>query len=345
MNNNAVLLTGNLGYIGSVMTSLLSEKGYAVTGLDIGYYEDCYLEAMPSCLRKQIKKDIRDIEAADLQGFDFVIHLAGLSNDPLGEFNASLTEEINYAATVRLAEHAKAAGVKRFLYASSQSVYGVSDTSREVDEDSEKNPLTAYAVSKWKSECALFPMAAEEFIVTCLRPATAYGASPNYRADIVFNAFMGYAYTSGLIEIKSDGTPWRPMSHIRDISAAFIACLEAPGELVQKQVFNVGTDSNNYTVRDLAEVAAKCVPGATLTFTGEHTDSRSYRVSSQKILTVLREYYRPQWDIHKGAEELLAFFKRVAYEKETFESYKCTRLKALKKQLEEGYLTPLLRRQ
>jgi nucleoside-diphosphate-sugar epimerase len=229
------MVTGNLGYIGSTMVPVLTGAGYEVTGYDIGYYEDCYLTEGKQALKRQIKKDVRDVVPEDLAGIDCVIHLAGLSNDPLGELNVSLTEDINYRATIRFAECAKKAGVKRFLYASSQSVYGVSDTSKDVDEDGTINPITAYAKTKWQSECDLKPLCSDNFVITCLRPATAYGASPNLRTDIVFNAFVAYAFTNKLIEIKSDGTPWRPMTHIRDITAGFIACIEAPAELVSNQ--------------------------------------------------------------------------------------------------------------
>jgi nucleoside-diphosphate-sugar epimerase len=336
--NKSIMVTGNLGYIGSVMVPILAESGYIVTGYDIGYYEDCYLREVRQDIRKQIKKDLRDVVPEDLEGIDCIIHLGGLSNDPLGEFNVSLTEDINFKATMRLAECAKKTGIKRFVYASSQSVYGLSDTSKDVDESGKISPITAYAKTKWQSECGLRNLCSDDFTVICLRPATAYGASPNLRADIVFNAFVGYAFTNRLIEIKSDGTPWRPMTHIRDIAAAFIACLEAPTDLVKNQVFNVGTCNNNYTVRQLAEAAQKCVPGTELTFTGEHTDPRSYRVSSKKILSVLKDYYKPQWDIEKGAEDLMAFYRAIDFDVATFNSYKCIRLKALKKRIQNGTL-------
>jgi nucleoside-diphosphate-sugar epimerase len=337
------MVTGNLGYIGSVVVPILIGSGYAVIGYDIGYYEDCYLREVRQNLEKQIKKDLRDVVPEDLEGIDCIIHLGGLSNDPLGEFNSSLTEDINFRATMRLAECAKKAGVQRFVYASSQSVYGLSDISKDVDEEGEINPITAYAKTKWQSECGLRNFCSDKFIITCLRPATAYGASPNLRTDIVFNAFVGYAFTNRMIEIKSDGTPWRPMIHIRDIAAAFIACLEAPTELVKNQVFNVGTDNNNYTVRQLAETAQKCVSGTELTFTGEHTDPRSYRVSSKKILTVLKDCYKPQWNIEKGAEDLINFYRVIDFDTATFNSYKCVRLKALKRRIQNGTLDETLR--
>ena len=343
MSKQRLLVTGNLGYIGSTMIPVLTDAGYEVTGFDTGYYEDCDLIMQKQNLKKQIRKDLRDVTPDDLNGIDCVIHLAGLSNDPLGEFNPSLTEDINYAATMKLAECTRQAGVKRFLYASSQSVYGVSDTSKEVGEEGEKNPITAYAKTKWHSECDLKSLCSDDFVIAYLRPATAYGASPNMRTDIVFNQFVAYAFTSKLIEIKSDGSPWRPMSHILDITAAFLACVEAPAELIKNQAFNVGTSYNNYTVRDLATAAQKCVADTKLTFTGEHTDPRSYRVSSKKILTVLKDYYKPLWNIEKGGEELMRFYSDVKFDAEIFGGDKTVRLKCLKRRIEQGTLDANLR--
>ena len=342
MKNKTVMVTGNLGYIGSVMVPILAEK-YDVIGYDIGYYEDCYLIENKQNLKKQIKKDVRDCCVEDFIGVDYVIHLAGLSNDPLGDFSESLTYDINYKATLKLAQCAKEAGVKRFAYASSQSVYGISDVSKPTDEDGVKNPITAYAKTKWLCECELRGLCTDNFIITYLRPATAYGASPNLRCDIVFNAFVAYAFTSKLIEIKSDGTPWRPMSHVQDISAAFMAVLEAPQELIKNQSFNIGTDNNNYTVKELAEAAQSAVPNCGLIFTKEHTDPRSYRVSSKKILTVLKDYYHPQWDIEKGGKELMEYYASICFNRSTFDGYKCNRLKCLKKRIAEGTLNNELR--
>ena len=339
-----VLVTGNLGYIGSTMVPILTEKGYAVTGFDVGYYEDCYLKPAPQKLIKQIKKDLRDVAAEDLRGIDAVIHLAALSNDPLGDFDESLTWEINYKATIKLAKCAKKAGVKRFIYASSQSVYGISDTSQALSEDGGKNPLTVYGKTKWQCEQDLKQLCDDDFIITYLRPATAYGASPNLRTDIVLNQFVAFSYVNKRIQIMSDGSPWRPMSHIRDITAAFIACLEAPAELIKNEVFNVGTHDNNYTVRQLAEAAQKCVDGTDLVFTGEHTDPRSYRVSSDKILTVLKDYYKPGWNITKGSGELMEFYEEINLSNDTFGSWKTVRLKCLKKQIEDRVLNNELRK-
>ena len=227
-----VLVTGDQGYIGSVLVKVLDEKGYEVSGLDVGYFEENKLE---KCMQgySRLSKDVRDVVIEDLEGFDSIIHLAGLSNDPLGEFTPSLTHEINTNASVKLAKLAKKAGVSRFIFSSSQSMYGVSELDSELDEDnSEKNPVTAYAAAKWDAEQALNSMSSDNFIVTSFRPSTVFGASPRLRCDIVFNNFVACAYTTGKIEIMSDGSPWRPVVHVKDVSNAFIAGLEAPVEII-----------------------------------------------------------------------------------------------------------------
>ncbi|MBF0619426.1 MAG: NAD(P)-dependent oxidoreductase [Candidatus Omnitrophica bacterium] len=326
-----ILVTGNQGYIGSVLVDMLLDKGYEVVGYDIGYYTKCLLAPYHPKIQ-QIMKDIRDITPEDVRGCDAVIHLAALSNDPLGELAPGLTEEINLGGTIKAAEAAKRAGVKRFIYSSSQSMYGVSTLDVELEEDnSTKNPITAYARTKWDAECALKKMAGEHFHVVCFRPSTVFGASPRLRCDIVYNNLVGCAYTTGKIEIKSDGTPWRPVVHIRDVSSAFIAGLEAPLELVSGQSFNVGIPNGNFTVRDLAEAAQRSVPGSTLVFTGEHgNDSRTYRVSFNKILTVLKDHFQPAWDLDRGGRELVALFKKVGFSEEDFRGRVCTRLKQIK---------------
>lgn len=330
-----ILLTGNKGYIGSVLGEILLEKGYDVVGYDTNYYGECDL-AEAKRPAKQIVKDIRRTSKEDLVEIDAIIYLAALSNDPLGELAPGLTEDINFKATVALAKLAKEAGVKRFLYASSQSMYGVADTSHELTED-EAGPygVTAYARTKWDAEVELKKMNSAAFSVVCLRASTVFGASPNLRCDIVFNNFVACAYTTGKIEIKSDGTPWRPVVHIRDVSAAYLAGLEAPLELVAGQSFNVGISNGNYTVRQLAEAAQRSVPGSVLTFTGEHgNDSRTYRVSFEKILSVLKDYYKPEWDLDRGGKELVDFFKKVNFTEEQFKGRQCNRLKEINYLLE-----------
>ena len=341
---NKVLVTGNKGYIGSVLTEMLMARGYDVVGYDTGYYDGCELAPSP-VLSRQIVKDVRAVTIDDLRGMDGIIHLAALSNDPLGELKPGLTEEINLKATIRLAELAEQAGVKRFVYSSSQSMYGVADTSHELAED-EAGPygVTAYARTKWNAECALKKISGEKFAVICMRPSTVFGASPNLRCDIVYNNLVACAYTTGKIEIKSDGTPWRPVVHVRDVSAAYIAGLEAPLAFVAGQSFNVGIPNGNFTVRDLAEAAQRAVPGSTLTFTGEHgPDSRTYRVGFQKILTVLKDFYKPEWNLDKGGKELVAFFKQANFTETQFRGRACNRLKQINYLLEGKALDEALR--
>lgn len=335
-----ILLTGNQGYIGTVLTEMLTLKGYEVVGFDNGYYEAITPIPENKKVIKQIKKDLREMSEEDVTGVEAVIHLAGLSNDPLGEFDPSLTEDINFKASVRLGELAKKAGISRFVYASTQSIYGVSKTDEELKEDGDnKNPVTAYAKTKWQAEIELKKLADENFTVVCFRPATVFGVSPRLRCDIVFNNFVACAYTSGKIEIKSDGTPWRPVVHIRDVSAAFIAGLEAPKELVNKESFNVGVKNGNFTVRDLAEAAQRSVPGSELVFTGEHgKDSRTYKVSFDKIFSVLKDYYKPEWNLDKGGIELVEFFKKINFDEEIFRGRKSNRLAQLKYLIEQKRL-------
>ncbi|MFA5100593.1 MAG: NAD(P)-dependent oxidoreductase [Candidatus Omnitrophota bacterium] len=339
-----ILVTGDRGYIGSVLTGMLIDRGYEVAGYDTGYYMENILS--PGAYQyKQISKDIRDIDLEDVEGFDAVIHLAGLSNDPLGALDPRLTEQINYRATVKLAKLAKAAGVCRFIYSSSQSMYGVSKTDDELDEDkSEKNPVTIYASTKWQAELKLRELADSGFTVVAFRPSTVFGASPRLRCDIVYNSLVGCAYTTGKIEIKSDGTPWRPVVHIRDVSSAFIAGLEAPLDLVANQSFNVGIPDGNFTVRDLAVAAQRVVKGSKLIFTGEHgSDSRTYRVSFKKILTVLKDYFKPEWDLIRGGEELVAFFNKIKFTEEQFRGRMTNRLKQLEYMIQSQELDKELR--
>lgn len=326
-----VLVTGNKGYIGTVLVEMLLQKSYEVIGYDTDYYKNCdlYEYTQPT---KQIIRDMRDVSISDLVGIDAVIHLAGLSNDPLGELAPELTDVINYKASIKLAKYAKDAGVKRFVYASSQSMYGISNADVELDEDnSEKNPITAYARAKWLVENELKKLDDNNFLTVCMRPSTVFGVSPRLRCDIVFNELVACAYTTGKIEIKSDGTPWRPVVHVRDVSNAFIAALEAPSNLVEGQSFNVGIPDGNYTVRDLAEAAQRAVPGSILVFTGEHSrDSRTYRVSFVKILTTLKDYYKPEWDLDCGGMELTQFFKKIHFTEEQFRGRMCNRLQQVK---------------
>lgn len=339
-----VLVTGNRGYIGPILVEMLNEKSYNVIGYDTDYYEGSELWEFDKG-RRQIRKDIRDVTVEDLEGIDYVIHMAGLSNDPLGEFDPKLTEAINYLGTMKLAHCAKEAGVKRFVYASSQSMYGISNVDSELDEDnSEKNPITAYAKTKWNAECELKKMSSETFAVVSFRPSTVFGVSPRLRCDIVFNNLVACAYTTGKIDIKSDGTPWRPVIHVRDVCSAFIAGIEAPLSLIDGQAFNVGFENGNFTVREIAMAAQKAVRGSKLIFTGEHgNDSRTYRVSFKKILSVLKDYYKPLWDLDRGGEELVKMFKDTNFNEDDFRGRRCVRLAQLKYLVERKKLNSEMR--
>ena len=334
-----ILVTGDRGYIGSVLIRMLQGKFHEVVGYDIDYYQgtDLYPTKRPY---KQITKDLRQISHEDIEGMDAIIHLGGLSNDPLGELNPALTNEINFMATVKLARLAKNGGVKRFVYSSSQSMYGISQSDDELDEDnSEKNPLTAYAKTKWDAELKLKELGDSEFVVSCFRPSTVFGASPRLRCDIVFNNLVACAYTTGKIEIKSDGTPWRPVVHVKDVSNAYIAGLEAPAGLVANRSFNVGIPNGNFTVRELAEAAQKVVPGSILSFTGEHgADARTYKVGFKRILTELKDYFKPEWDLIRGGQELVELFQKVCLTEEQFRGPACVRLMRLNQMIKSEVL-------
>lgn len=344
MENKKILITGDKGYIGSVLCEILNSKGYQVVGFDTCFFEDCLVgHDLNNYL--SIKRDIREVTSSDLTGFYAIIHLAGLSNDPLGEVAPDLTDSINLRATLELAELAKKSGVERFIYASSQSMYGISNTESELDEDdSEKNPVTAYARTKWEAELRLKNLTNDSFSVICFRPSTVFGASPRLRCDIVFNSLVACAYTTGRIEIKSDGTPWRPVVHVRDVSSAFVAGLQAPLSIVSNRSYNVGIPNGNFTVRDLAEAAAKSVPGSSLVFTGEHgNDSRSYKVSFNRILTELKDWYKPEWDLERGGAELVKFFQDNNFTESDFRGIKTNRLMKLINLQKSGLINTDLR--
>lgn len=327
-----VLITGNQGYIGTMLSPYLEANGFQVVGYDTGFFRSCFLGPRPADPPQQIQKDVRDCEDHDLDGIDAVIHLAGLSNDPAGELQPSATEDINYSGTIRLAEIAKRKGVQRFIYASSQSMYGISNVDEELDEDqSEKNPLTAYAKTKWLAECELTRQSSSSFQVISVRPSTVFGRSPRLRCDIVYNNLVGSAFSKGKIEVKSDGTPWRPVIHIEDVCQSFLAVLRAPQELISGRSFNLGIPEGNYTIRELAQTAQSVVPGAALDFTYEHgSDARTYRVSFKRILSELAEYYQPEFDLLSGGKDLVQFFERVAFTENDFDGVKVNRLGQLR---------------
>jgi len=338
-----ILLTGNNGYIGTVLTNELLKKNYEVIGFDTNYFYDCSLIKTNAQITKQIKKDIRNISEDDLYKIDIVIHLAGLANDPLGELDPKLTEDINFISAIKLAEMSKNQGVKRFIYASSQSMYGVSKEDNELEEDmSKKNPVTAYAKTKWQAEQAISKLNDEHFTVVMFRPSTVFGASPRLRCDIVYNSLVACAFTTGKIEILSDGSPWRPVIHVKDLCCAFIAGIEAPMELVGGQSFNVGIKNGNYTVKDLAQAAQKVVPGSELVFLNQHTDPRSYKVSFNKILERLKDYYKPEWSLEKGGHELVSYFKEIKFKESDFRNEKVNRLIKLEKLIKEKKLNTKL---
>jgi nucleoside-diphosphate-sugar epimerase len=335
-----ILVTGHHGYIGSVTAPMLVEAGHDVTGLDTYLYEGCDLIAelgdMPA-----VRMDIRDISVETLGGYDAIVHLAALSNDPLGQLSAELTRQINLRATVELARKAKEAGVQRFVFASSCSMYGASATDELITEEAPLRPLTAYAESKVRAEEALAGLADTDFTPTFMRNATAYGASPRVRFDVVLNNLAAWAYTSGTVLIMSDGTPWRPLVHVRDIGAATAAIVTAPAELVANAAFNIGASSENYRVRDLATIVQETFAGCEIEYAeGAGPDPRSYRVDFSKLARTLPSAV-PTWTAKEGARELLDAFRLVGVTAESFDMY--TRLARLQSLLDAGALDDGLR--
>lgn len=323
-----VLVTGVDGYIGALLGPVLLDRGHDVVGLDTGFYRDGWLYNHPAGkLPPCINKDIRHITEDDLKGFDAVVHLAELSNDPLGQLQPSITHDINYVGTVDLAKKCKRLGVTRFVYTSSCSVYGVGSEDFRTEE-SPTNPQTAYAKCKVLVESDLVAMADDHFSPTLLRNATAYGASPRMRFDIVLNNLAGLAWTTKKIAMLSDGTPWRPLVHVLDICEAIACTLEAPREVVHKQIFNVGDSKENYQVREIAEIVARVLPGCEVTFGHPRGDNRSYRVIFDKITTRLPGF-RCHRDVFSGAYELFELFERIHLSREAFEFRAFTRLKQL----------------
>ncbi|MGH4009580.1 MAG: NAD-dependent epimerase/dehydratase family protein [Pseudonocardiaceae bacterium] len=323
-----VLLTGHQGYLGTIMAPVLVAAGHDVVGLDSGLFADCVLGPAPADPPGFIM-DLRDVTNAELAGFDALVHLAALSNDPLGYLAPEITYDINLHASARLAKLARDAGIRRFLYASSCSVYGAVGDDELVGEDAPLRPVSPYAESKVRAEDELVLLADDDFSPVSLRNATAFGFSPRLRADIVLNNLVGHAVLSGQVRVLSDGTPWRPLVHVADIAAAFAAALVAPRSAVHARAFNVGCESNNVTVRQIAEAAATAVPGSTVAITGKTgPDSRSYRVDFSAIRAALPAF-RPRWTIASGAGELHRAYRAFGMSREAFER-RFTRLARLR---------------
>jgi nucleoside-diphosphate-sugar epimerase len=346
-----ILVTGHLGYIGAVMVPMLLERGYEVVGLDSDLYVGSTFGSFESSV-PAIQKDIRDVEASDLDGIDAICHLAGLSNDPLGNLNPDLTYAINHQASVRLAMLAKDAGIQRFIFSSSCSNYGAAGNDW-LTEESPFNPVTPYGTSKVMVERDLAQMADSSFSPTFLRNSTAFGVSPRIRFDLVLNNLVAWAFTTGKVLLKSDGTPWRPIVHIGDIARAFIAVLEAPLDLVHNEAFNVGRNEDNYQIRELAQIAADTVPGSRVEFARDADeevrkkfdvgkDPRNYRVDCSKIQRVLPDF-QPQWDARKGAQQLYEAYRRIGVTLEDFEGPRYQRIAYIKEQIRTGHLDHELR--
>jgi nucleoside-diphosphate-sugar epimerase len=337
-----VLVTGHHGYIGSVMVPLLLETGHEVVGLDTGLYEAC---GFGDGRREvaSVRLDLRDVEPRHLEGFEAVVHLAALSNDPLGDLDPQLTYDINHGASVRLAQAARDAGVERFLFASSCSLYGASGTDAPLTEDAPFNPVTPYGESKILVERDISLLATDSFSPVFFRNATAYGVSPFLRVDIMVNNLVGYAVTTGEVLIKSDGSPWRPLVHVEDICRAFVAALGVDRQRTHNQAFNVGLSEENFRVREVADIVESVVTGSRVEYAaGASADARDYRVDFGKIQRVLPEF-RPRWTVRKGVEELYEAYRRHDLTADEFLGGRYVRLAEIKRLQDRARLDERLR--
>jgi nucleoside-diphosphate-sugar epimerase len=331
-----ILVTGHLGYIGTVLTPMLFKRGHDVVGMDADWYSRCtFGDASQIARVKNIRKDIRQAIVADFRGFDTVMHLAALSNDPLGNYDPDLTDEINHRAAVRLGEMAKQAGVKHFIFSSTCSNYGVAGN-EFIDENGSFNPYTPYAKAKVAAELNLKPLSDKNFSVTLMRSATAFGYSPRIRWDLVLNNLTAHAVTTGKIYMKSDGTPWRAIVHIEDISRAFTAVAEAKRELVHDNAFNVGQTRENYHVSDIAQIVAETVPNCRIEYApGAGPDPRCYRVNCDKLPRVIPAYH-PQWSARAAAKQVYQAIKQYGLTLDDFEGSRFARLPHMKKLIADG---------